>query len=238
YYRKLAWAAATFAFFSDLALISLGGTLKRKEKLTGRFADILSWMYLGISTLRRFEAEGHKQEDLPFVHWAMQYGFAQIQQAFEGIFSNLPVPLLGSVLRAPIAGWWRLNPIGTMPCDRLGSQIAHSIQTPGNQRDRLTEGIYSPSTASESLADLERAFLLASQTELILQKIKTASRMGKLPQDKPERLIEAALKVGVITEQEAELTREAEFARYEATQVDAFAIPDLILSAIEQPVRR
>ena len=34
-----------------------GGNLKFKERITGRFADVLIWMYMITSTLRRFEAE-------------------------------------------------------------------------------------------------------------------------------------------------------------------------------------
>lgn len=226
YYRKLEWASATFAFLTDLALFSFGGTLKRREKLTGRFADILSWMYLGTATLRRFEAEGRQLEDQPFVHWAMQYAFAQIQQAFEGIFSNLPVPVFGILFRGPVAWWWRLNPIGTQPTDQLGSQIAHSLQTPTLHRDRLTAGIYIPSAPDEALGRLERAFLLSSQAEPIFKTIKAASRSGKLPQQRPERLIEAAVEAGVISGEQAELIREAQFARNDAIQVDAFTLSE------------
>ena len=56
---------------------SLGGMLKRKEKITGRFADILSWMCLGTAVLTRFEKEGRPSEQEPFLHWSMQYAFAQ-----------------------------------------------------------------------------------------------------------------------------------------------------------------
>ena len=45
YYQKLAWASASFAIMSDVAMGTLGGGLKMKEKLTGRYADVLSWMY-------------------------------------------------------------------------------------------------------------------------------------------------------------------------------------------------
>lgn len=224
YYRKLEWASATFAFLTDLALFSFGGTLKRREKLTGRFADILSWMYLGTATLRRFEAEGCKSEDLPFVHWAMQYAFAQIQQAMNGIFSNLPVPVLGTLFWGPVAWWWRMNPIDTLPADQLGSQIARSLQTPGLQRDRLTAGIYIASTQGEALGGLESAFLLSSQAEPVLKTIKAASHAGKLPQEKPELLIAAALEAKLITSEEAELIREAEATRNDAIQVDAFTL--------------
>jgi acyl-CoA dehydrogenase len=223
YYRKLEWAAATFAWLTDLVLFCFGGTLKRREKLTGRFADILSWMYLATATLRRFEAEG-RTEDLPFVRWAMEYALAQIQQGFEGIFSNLPVPILGSLFQYPLTWWWRLNSIGSLPSDRLGSEISRRLQTPGQQRDRLTAGIYIPVDSSEALGRLERAFLLSSQAEPALKTIKAASRVGKLPSGKPEQLLTAALEAEIINQAEAELIRAAEIARNEAIQVDTFTL--------------
>ncbi|HEY9862446.1 MAG TPA: acyl-CoA dehydrogenase [Candidatus Obscuribacterales bacterium] len=226
YYRKLAWASATFATLTDIALIAFGGSLKRREKLTGRFADILSWMYLGIATLRRYEAEGRNSADLPLVHWSMQYAFAQIQIAVEGLFANLSIPILGPVLRGPVLWWWRLNPIGAMPTDELGSKLAQSVEIPGEIRDRLTTNIYIPSHPDEALGRLEQAFQLSIQAESILQTIKTAIREGKLAPVKPEQLTDAALAAEVITVAEATLIREAESARNEAIQVDAFSLEE------------
>ncbi|MDZ4084966.1 MAG: acyl-CoA dehydrogenase, partial [Bdellovibrionales bacterium] len=37
YYRKLSWASATFAIMADIAMGSLGGTLKARQMITGRF---------------------------------------------------------------------------------------------------------------------------------------------------------------------------------------------------------
>ncbi len=221
YYRKLAWASASFAFLSDLSLIAFGGTLKRQEKLTGRFADILSWMYLATATLRRFEAEGRNPEDLPVVDWSMQYAFAQMQQGFTGILNNMPVPLLGIV-----AAWWRFNPLAIMPSDKLGSQIAKIMQTPGNQRDRLTADIHIPANTEEALGRLENAFSLAVQAEFILKKIKTATKEGKLPLEKPVMLIRNALEAKIISLDEVELLTQAKTARNDAIQVDSFTLED------------
>ncbi|MBD2066351.1 acyl-CoA dehydrogenase [Leptolyngbya sp. FACHB-671] len=226
FYRKLAWASTTFALMTDLALIGFGGNLKRREKLTGRFADVLSWMYLGMATLRRFEAEGQNPEDLPAVRWAMQYAFAQIQQGFEGIFANFSIPVLGPLFWCPVLAWWRLNSIGALPSDELGSTIAQQLQIPGAIRDRLTPGIYVPDHPDEALGRLEQAFRLSSQAEAIFKTIKTASRDGKLPQMKPQQLIDAALTAGVITEDDAALLREAESARNDAIQVDSFTLEE------------
>jgi len=226
YYRKLSWASAMFACLTDLALLTLGGALKRRETLSGRFADALSWMYLATATLRRFEAEGRNPDDLSVVHWSMQYAFAQIQQAFEGILANFPIPVLGAVFRGLVAGWWRLNPIGTAPSDMLTHEMAEDLQIPGGLRDRLTSGIYLPAHPDEALGRLEQAFWLSVQAEQILKTIKTASRAGQLPQAKPESLIDAALAAGVITDEAAKLVREAEVARNDAIQVDTFTLEE------------
>jgi acyl-CoA dehydrogenase len=226
YYRKLEWASATFALFTDISLIALGGRLKHQENLTGRFADILCWLYLGSATLRRYEAEGRQAQDLPLVHWVLQYALAQIQMAFDGIFQNLPVPILGTILRFPVAAWWRLNPIARPPSDRLSHQIAQHLQTPGEGRDRLTAGIYIPSDSHQALARLEQAFLLSAQAEPILQVIKNASRAGRLPKGKPEDRVAIALELGVIQAAEAQVVWQAEAARKEAVQVDAFSLEE------------
>jgi acyl-CoA dehydrogenase len=233
YYRKLEWASATFALLTDITIFSFGGTLKRREKLTGRFADILTWMYLATATLRRFEAEGRQPEDLPFVHWAMQYAFAQMQSAFEGIFQNFSLPVLGTLFAGPVTWWWRLNPIGSLPNDKLGSEVAHKLQTPGQIRDRLTAGIHIPTSSEEALGRLEKAFILLSQAEPLLKTIKNASHTGKLPQQKPDELISAALKAGVISNKDVDLICEAEFARNDAIQVDSFTLEEYLQGSQE-----
>jgi acyl-CoA dehydrogenase len=226
YYRKLSWSAATFACLTDLALLALGGSLKRRETLSGRFADALSWMYLTTATLRRFEAEGRNPADLPCVHWAMQSAFARIQQAFEGIVANLPLPILGPVVRGLVLSWCRLNPIGSLPADALAHQMAQALQIPAGLRDRLTDGIYLPEHPDEALGRLEQAFRLSVEAESIFKTIKTASRSGQLPTGKPEALIESALAAGVITAEAARLVREAEMARHDAIQVDTFTLDE------------
>ena len=163
FYRRLAWASARFSVLTDLALLTLGGKLKFREKLSGRFADALSWMFLGFCTLRRFEAEGRRTEDLPLVGWALDHSLAEIQKAFDGIYRNFGGPI-GWWLRGPAALWSRLNPIGALPGDREGSRVASLLQVPGEQRDRLTDGIYLPSDPEEAVGRLERALRLDAQT--------------------------------------------------------------------------
>ena len=117
YFRKLAWVSAKFSFWADLSMFSLGGDLKRKEKLTGRFADIFSWMFRAVATLRRFEADGRPPEDLPLVRWSMSYALSEIQASFEQIYANLEIPGLTWLMRGPLGLFSRMNPISSRPDD-------------------------------------------------------------------------------------------------------------------------
>jgi len=226
YFRKMSWASASFAFFADLALGSLGGRLKRKEKLTGRFADLLSWLYLGTAVLARFEKEGRPEEQEPFLHWSMQYAFAQMQEAFEGLFENLEVPGLTWFLRGVVAPWSRLNTIGSMPDDELGGTLAQAIQETDGAREWLTEQSYVPETTDQPLGQLEEAFRLSRESYRIRGAIKDAIRDGQLPKRRPRRLLEEAEEEGIITAEEAETVRRADRVREKYIQVDEFGLEE------------
>lgn len=227
YYRKLAWASATFALMADVALFSLGGGLKAKEKLSGRFADALSWLYLATCALRRFEAEGRKKDHLPFVRWSVEHALERVQESFVGIYENFPVPALGALLRGPIAWWARANPIGRGPSDRLGEQVAGALQHPGELREALTVGIFVPEDTGETLGQLELAFELAVESQPLFDRIRAAARSGELPKDRPTRLVEAAHEAGVIDEEEYDLLQRAERAREQAVRVDDFDLEEM-----------
>lgn len=234
YYKKLAWSSASFAFLADVAMASLGGDLKRKEMLAGRFSDIFGWMYLANATLTRFEAEGRREADLPFFRWAMDHAFANMQEAFDGLYQNLPVPVVGPILRGPVALWSRLNRLAPQPSDRLSSQVARALQTPGGVRDWLADGLYLPK-GEDPQASIGKAFELCVQADGVAAKIKAAVKAKTLPKARPAELVSAALEAGVITADEAELVQRAEEARREAVAVDSFTLDEYMRTAASEP---
>jgi acyl-CoA dehydrogenase len=226
YHRKLAWASASFAFMADIALGSYGGGLKIKEKISGRFADILSWMYLITTTLRRFEAEGRQKEDEIFLNWSMEYGFAQIEEAFDGIYKEIQVPGLSWLFSGPIALWSRMNRIGSKPSDYLGHKVAQALQTQGKTRDRLTAGIYLPKDKDQALGRYEYALDALKEAEPVYKKIHVATKKKELPKTQPRFVIDKALEKGIISEDEAKVVRKAEDARVDVVQVDEFTLEE------------
>jgi len=190
YYKKLTWASASFAIMADIAMGTLGGDLKRKEKLTGRFADIFSWLYLANATLTRFEKEGRLEEDRPFFEWSMEYALKQMQDGFDGLFDNMNVPLASGLFRGPIALWSRANPLSTGPSDRLGHKVAQAMQVPGPQRDRHTAGIHVSDDPTDALGRLENALRLHHAALPLERKIKDAVKAGRLPRKRSGELVD------------------------------------------------
>mgnify|MGYP001162277067 CR=1 FL=1 len=224
YYRKMAWASASFAFMSDIALGVYGGGLKSQEKITGRFADILSWMYIATATIHRFEAEGRRKDHMPFVEWSLKYAFNQIEQAFDGIYGNIKVPMIKFLFSGPIRWWAKINSYESLPTDKTGHQIAKALMTPGELRDSLTTSIFLTSDPNETVGRYEQALNLITEANKVYRKVSKASKQKKIPRGKPIKLLDEALKANIITKEELELTKQAEAARYDAIRVDSFAV--------------
>ncbi|MDO8311081.1 MAG: acyl-CoA dehydrogenase, partial [Sideroxyarcus sp.] len=102
YYQQLTRYAAAFAFASDIAMLSLGGALKRREKLSARLGDVLSQLYLCSAVLKKFEDDSRPEEDLPLLHWAMEDALFRIQSAFDGVLQNFPTRFFALLMRVLI----------------------------------------------------------------------------------------------------------------------------------------
>ena len=222
YVRRMKWVSAAFAFWADVAMITLGGKLKRKEMITGRFADILSWMYLATATIWRYETDGRIEKDRAYFHWSMDYAMARIQAAFEGLFANMKVPGFTWFIRGPVMLVARMNSMGRAPSDKLSSKVARLMQIPGAQRSRLTHGCYVPAADKPGLGRLEEALVMAYEAGKISKKVYKAVRKGKIAKYPKGTQNERAAAAGVISEEEFKLMQKAERVCSEAIQVDAF----------------
>ncbi|MBX2986610.1 MAG: acyl-CoA dehydrogenase [Bdellovibrionaceae bacterium] len=226
YFRRLSWTSASFAILSDISMAALGGQLKMKEKITGRFADILAHMYIATSILRRFEADGRREEDLAFVHYNLKMCMAEIQKAFDGLFDNLKVPGLRWLIKGWFGAWSRINSLGSQASDGWSHAISRAIMKDSEQRERLTDGIFIPKEnewQKEQLARLDRAFRISLKSEAAEQKIRKAIKDGVLPKKKVPMLMDEARAKNIISADELKLLQESDQIRYDAILVDDFS---------------
>lgn len=219
YYRQLTRFSASFAWLTDIAMLKLGGSLKRRERLSARLGDILSLLYLCSATLKRFEDDNRPEADLPLLHWSIQDALYRTQQAFDDFLLNFPSNRL-------MRGWLRfmIFPLGKRchpPVDTLAHTVAQLILSPGEARDRLTAGIYLPKADNEPLAQLEQAFTCALACEPIEAKLRQAIKEGKLEASDTEAASQAVAQ-GLLTEEEAAMLDQMKTLRRRVIMVDDF----------------
>ena len=218
YYRQLTRFSAAFALVADISMLVLGGALKRKEKLSARLGDMLSLLYLCSATLKRFEDDGRPAADLPLVHWSIQDALYHLQQALDGLLDNFPNQIAAWALRLLV---FPLGKPFSPPSDELGHKVALLLLEPGEARNRLTAGIYVPTSADEPLGVLEQALQCAVVCERAEAKVRTAVKTGLISAQSDER-IAASLQQGVITVVEAESLEKMKSLRRRVIMVDDF----------------
>ncbi|MDD5461577.1 MAG: acyl-CoA dehydrogenase [Methylococcales bacterium] len=220
YYQQIARLSVGFALLADFALLTLGGTLKRKERLSGCFADALSNLYLCCCVLKHYQDQGCPKEDAPLLHWACRQSIYRAQQSLLAIFRKLPLRLLAWVLRGLVF------PIGKPylpPGDSLTHKTAKLLLADTPARDRLTYGIYINNKADDATGRIEIAFKAVLAAAPVEAKIRQAQKQKQLAKGDPFRVLAEALSKGIITQTEAGLLTAAEQAGFAAISVDDFS---------------
>ncbi|MEJ2464118.1 MAG: acyl-CoA dehydrogenase [Candidatus Thiodiazotropha sp.] len=219
YFQRLNWMSAAFALTADVALMTLGGALKRKERLSARLGDMLSELYIASATLKRFHEEGEQEKDLPFMQWAMDDSLYRIQHALRALLRNLPVRPLAWLLRLVIF------PTGLpfyKPTDALDHRVAALLLRPGEVRDRLTDGVYTSLDPQQRIGQLELALKAVAEAAPIEKTLRQAKRAGQLKASGETALIEEALALGILSEANLNTLNTAAELRNQIIQVNAF----------------
>jgi acyl-CoA dehydrogenase len=213
FFRQLSRYSAAFALAVDMALLTLGGGLKRHEMISGRFGDVLSELYLLSAVLKRWHDEGRQADDLPLVEWCMAQGFATIQVRLDEIIANFPNRPAGWLLR------FLLLPFGVRrrgPSDALTKACAAILTQPSAARNRLTVDLYH--SPDGGVARLDRAFMLMTAIRPLRDRLRQAH----------VRDIATARQRGLISEAEADQLKAVELAIAEVVAVDDFAADELV----------
>lgn len=220
YYQQLTRMSSCFALLSDACVLILGGSLKRKEKISGRLADALSNMYLITAVLKHYEDQGNKQNDLPLLEWACEDSLYKIQEAMKSVMLNFPVPFVGYLLNLVI--FPLTKPYGGAT-DKQGHKIARLLLEPSSTRDRLTQGIFITDEPDDAVGRLEHALKLVLGAEDAERKLRDAIRIGLISAQDYASAVADAMSQSIIDQAEADLILAAHEATLNAISVDEFS---------------
>jgi acyl-CoA dehydrogenase len=225
YYQHINRYSASFALITDAAMLTLGGELKRRELISARLGDVLSYLYLASMVLKHYRDQDEPPEDLPLVEWACRTLLYKTQEQLHGLMRNFPARWMAVLLRLAIFPRGRTY---SAPSDELGQQIVELIINPTATRERLTAGAYKTLEPGNPLGLLQEALELAEQVKPFERRVFDAHRAGEIKADDTPGQIDEAEAKGIITAAEAESIRAFDRKMLDVTGVDDFAPRDLV----------
>jgi len=223
--RRLNRYAASFALLSDTAMLTLGGSLKFREAITGRLADAFGHLYLASAVLKAYADSDDRDADFPAFDWAMSYCLYRIEDALIETIANFPNRLAAGFMCLLI------SPLGRsrrLPSDAARKVLAAAVMDGRTLWRRLTPDLYIPSAEGEGLGAIEDALVKCVTAKPIEDKLKDAQKKGDLDRGPLPDVLETARQKGIISPGELRMVEEADAARRRAVEVDSFTPEDYL----------
>ena len=235
YYQHINRYSASFALITDAAMFTLGGELKRRELISARLGDILSYLYLASMVLKHYQDQGEPAEDLPLVEWSCRTLLYKTQEQFHGLLRNFPNRWVAALLRFFIFPRGRTY---FAPSDVLGQEIVELMINPTATRDRLAAGIYTAVEPGNQIGLLQQAMEIAEQVKPLERRVFDARRAGEIKADDIPSQIDEAEQKGILTPTEAEAVRAFDRRMLDVTGVDDFDPSELRRQVQEEERKR
>ncbi len=225
YYRQIGRMSLALSVIADYTLMIFGGKLKRRERLSARLGDVLSYLFLASAVLKYYKDFGEKKTDKHHAEWALKMCLYRVQEAFLDFFRNFGSSFISYLLRELVFPFGRAY---AMPRDSLDHKIAEGMMSPSNLRDRLTQHVYLGTNEEQPLANLEDALTQMIAVEPLLTKLDEAFKQSEMPKGLDLGMkLSLAQKKGILTEQEIRLIQQFELVRKKVIQVDEFSNGEL-----------
>lgn len=224
FYRIASRFSASLALMSDISMAVFGGSLKRKERISARLGDLLSYLYLVSATLKRYNDEGRKKEDFALVKWSCQDHLYHCQRALADLINNMPSVPLRAVLKVLLFPFGR--PV-RKPTDQLEHKLAQLLQVPSETRNRLASYVYLKNEPLNLVGRQEQTLKDILDVEPLFERVCKEKGL-KLPFFQLDKVAQMGLEAGILSQAEADKLAAVEQSRLDVINVDDFDPADLL----------
>ena len=224
FYRIASRFSASLALMSDISMAVFGGSLKRKERISARLGDLLSYLYLVSATLKRYNDEGRKKEDFALVKWSCQDHLYHCQRALADLINNMPSAPLRAVLKVLLFPFGR--PV-RKPTDQLEHKLAQLLQVPSETRNRLASYVYLKNEPLNLVGRQEQTLKDILDVEPLFERVCKEKGL-KLPFFQLDKVAQMGLEAGILSQAEADKLAAVEQSRLDVINVDDFDPADLL----------
>lgn len=220
YARELTRISAGFALMTDIALLVLGGNLKRRESLSGRLADVMGQLYIASSVLKYYFDEKFPEHHKVYVQWSIEYCLWKAQAAMQLFLENFPNRFLSVLIKTIVF------PFGhhyKKPSDRLDAQLVEMMLENGEMRKELLQDCCVTLTDHSPKKWLEKAFNDSITLASLLKQWSKMNIEALVPEYYSfESKVDVAVEKRMLTMEEGDQLKEYEKLRRKVLAVDEF----------------
>lgn len=138
YYQKISQLSAVFTLVFDVVILTMGDQLNRKERLSGRLSNILSYLYIGSEVMKYYEFENEREMEL-VMRWVRESLLYHIEQEFNEFLVNLLHQGLARFLCSIVL---LLGKQIKPPTNKLGEMDTELFLYLSQVRERLSKHVY------------------------------------------------------------------------------------------------
>lgn len=219
--RQLTRMSAALALIVDASLMLLGGSLKRRERLSARLGDVLSQLYLASAVIKYFHDHDEPASDIDTVTWSVKHSLYKVQVAFNEITQNFPHRWIGRLMHFIVFPFGQAY---SMPKDSLSKAIVAPMLNASPLRDRITADCFVSELPTELTCRLDTALSMMDRVDELMKKMSAAEKSGTLTkQSHPKERIMAAVQAHVLTADEAKTLVDFDALREEIIKVNEFS---------------
>jgi acyl-CoA dehydrogenase len=219
WYRRINLYSAALAVGADLALVVLGGDIKRREMLSARLGDLHSQLLIACAVLKYRSVQGSGPAQDRHAEYALHMAFARAERALLGFCRNFPVRSFGLLLRF-VALPWGARQHG--PSDELQRQLGDLILTDNAVRRDFASKIFISDSWDDALGRVEKTFQMQLSLAAPRARWQRARQRGELGEGPIEAQLERAVERHLIEAAEAPQLLELEQRLYDCILTDAF----------------
>lgn len=229
YARAVNRFSAAFSLMADVAMGTLGGSLKLREMLSARLGDVLSNLYMTSMVLKQWQ-EGRKVPgEEALMRYCCEFLLHRAELAIDEVLNNLPNRWAARAVRPVVLPLGRRWP---MPSDTLVSEIAHDVSTDSKLRAYLLEDTWQHQAKDQFPNPVARYNALLKDNDRatdLYRSVDKAYAKGKLPMAAlhPEQRFTAALKAKLISQDDHDFMVAYEAEVLDMLTVDDFAFDEL-----------
>ncbi|MBU2883809.1 acyl-CoA dehydrogenase [Psychrosphaera sp. B3R10] len=226
--------SAILAVQSDFALLVLGGDLKRKEMLSARLGDMLSYLFMAMGNIKFYTQSDNREALKPYFEYGTTWALQRAEEALTAYSDNFPNRLVANWLSLKLGMPFMSK---TKVSDKMITTLSDATLKNDGAKKELTHLV--SMKGRDGFSVLTEAYEAKLAVLPLLDKMKQAVRAGKLVKQLTfEELVLAAAEVHVISVDEKDELLQYDVKRKLAIAVDEYTFDMELLTnnGVDEPI--